>query len=334
VEFVPSGGVFQAGALIQVWITGAATDAYGNPLQNQNFQSSFTIQASLSAIHPTPVSYYPCQNCGANDQNTVIEILLNKAINPATFIPANFFVTAGSPSGSPVAGSISLLDNGRLMRFTPSAPLAANSYNYVHVSANLQDMSGLSYAGNTSYYVYAPTGTNLAAPSVTNVAPTNGATGIGVNALLAVTFSENVDSNTLDPSMVTLNSGAIPLSISYNSSTFLMTVTPQAPLPASSTVTLTLNGITDQEGNALSPTPYTLTFQTGAAPDYSGPVLTQTNLTNNQTEVPVNTSITLMFNKPINWGTVIYGNTVWLQDNTVGGTVSGAARRSAPTESS
>ena len=324
VTFVPAGGQFQAGALIQVWITSAATDSFGNPMSGNNFQSSFTIQADLSATHPTPVSYNPCYGCTV-DRNAVVEILLNKPINPTTFIPANFYVT--DSSSNPVTGSISLLDNGRLMRFQLPAggQFAAGSYYYVHASANLQDLNNLSYTGNTDYYFYTNTTSNAAAPSVTSAAPTNGATGIGVNALISLTFSGNVDGNTLDPSMVTLNGGAIPLSISYNSSTFTVTVTPQAPLPASANVTLTLNGITDPDGNALSPTPYTLTFQTAATPDYSGPSLIETNLTNNQTEVPVNTSITLIFSKPINWASVIYGNTIYLQDNTVGGIVPGAA---------
>jgi hypothetical protein len=160
---------------------------------------------------------------------------------------------------------------------------------------------------------------------VVAAAPTNGANGIGVNAVIGVTFSENVDGNTLDPSNVTLNGGAIPLSISYNSSKFSMTVTPQAPLPPSSAVTLTLNGVTDPDGNALSPTPYNVTFNTAAAPDYTAPVLTQSNVVYGQTGVAVTTSFSLIFNKPIDWRSVTYGSNVYLQDNTVGGVVPGAA---------
>jgi hypothetical protein len=124
VTFVPAGGAFQAGALIQVWVTSAATDTIGNPLYN--FQSSFTIQADLSATHPTPVGYSPCYGCTV-DRNAVVEILLNKPINPATFIPANFYVTDNA--NNPVAGTISLLDNGRLMRFQlpPGSQFAANT---------------------------------------------------------------------------------------------------------------------------------------------------------------------------------------------------------------
>ena len=74
--------------------------------------------------------------------------------------------------------------------------------------------------------------------------------------MVSVTFSENVDLNTLFTTNVTLNGGSIPLSIAYNSSNFTMTVTPQAPLPPNASVTLTINGVTDLDGDAFSPTPY------------------------------------------------------------------------------
>jgi hypothetical protein len=323
VTFVPGGGSFQAGALIQAWVTGAATDTSGNPLYS--FQSQFSIQADLSATPPTPVSYYPCQYCSSSDRNTVAEILFNKPIDSATLIPANFYVT--DSSSSPITGNLSLLDNGRLVRFRlPSgSQFAANSYYYVNITANLKDLNGLSYAGSANYWFQTGATSNLAAPSVAATAPTNGATAIGVNAVIGVTFSQNVDSNTLDPSAVKLNGGAVPLTIAYNSSTFSMTVTPQAPLPASSAVTLTLNGVTDPDGNALNPTPYGLTFSTAATPDYAAPVLSQANVTNGQTNVPVTSSFSLVFNKPIAWPSVIYGNTVYLQDYTAGPVVPGAA---------
>ncbi len=137
---------------------------------------------------------------------------------------------------------------------------------------------------------------------------------------MSVTFSENVDQNTLVAPNVALASGGtnIPLSIGYDANTFTMTVTPQSPLPPSAAVTLTLNGVTDNDGDALSPTPYTLTFNTGAAPDYTPPVFVTSNINNNQTNVPVTTSVSMTFNKPLDFRSVIYANTVYLQDVTLG----------------
>ena len=319
VTFTPPGGVFAAGAYIQVFFTSGATDAAGNPLYN--FQSSFRIAPSLAAVAPTILS---CAYCYSLDTTGVIEFLFSKPLNPATAIAANFFVKA-QDNTTLLPGTVSLLDGGRLLRFTPASPLPASACQaaWVYLTANLQDTTGLSFAGNnSSYYSYVCTSavSNSAPPSVSATAPTSGATGIGTNAVVSVTFSENVDQNTLDPSTVTLASGGnnIPLSIAYNAGNFTMTVTPQAPLPPSAAIALTLNGVTDSEGDALSPTPYTLNFNTGAAPDYNPPVFVTSNITYNQINVPVTTSISLTFNKPLDFRSAILGNTVVFQDATAG----------------
>ncbi|HTA45517.1 MAG TPA: Ig-like domain-containing protein [Bryobacteraceae bacterium] len=327
VTFTPTGGSFTAGALVQVFFTNGATDASGNALVN--FQSSFTIAPSLAGVNPTLISAQPCKYCGSADTTSAIDALFSKPLNPATVTGSNFFMSS-SYNGTPlIAGTISLLDGGRLARFKPSSALSASACYYVFLTTGIQDTTGLSFAGGSNsyqYYVCTGSTSNAAPPSVSATAPTNGATGIGTNALVSVTFSENVDQLTLDPSNVTLANGAnsIPLSIAYNSSTSTMTVTPQAPLPPSASVTLTLNGVSDIDGDALSPTPYTLSFNTGASPDYNAPVLLTSNITPNQTGVLATTSISLTFNKPIDMRSVVYGNTVVLQDLSVGGTVAAA----------
>ena len=327
VTFTPTGGAFAGGAIITVFFTSGATDPSGNPLVN--YQSSYTVAPGLTAVAPTILSYGPCQNCTSNDANAAFEILFSKPINPATAISSNFYVGTGFSPTPLVAGTISLLDGGRLLRFKPTSPLTPNSYYTVYATTNLQDTTGLSFTGgSTSYQFYVNTGTgaNSAAPSVTAAAPTSSATGIGTNAVISVTFSENVDRNTVDPSNVTLTGpgGSIPLSISYSPSTFVMTVTPQAPLPPNSSITLTLNGVTDYDGDTLNPTPYSLSFTTATTPDFNPPVFVTSNITSvngssNTTNVPVTTSVSVIFNKPLDWRSVIYGNSIEMLDSTVGG---------------
>jgi hypothetical protein len=327
--FVPTGGSFAGGAIIQVFFTSGATDVSGNPLVN--FQSSFTIAPDLTGVNPSISSRYPCYGCGA-DTTTVIENYFTKPMSLASATGSNFYVSASS-SGTPVvAGAITLLDGGHLLRFKPSSPLSPNTYYYVFATQNLQDTSLLSFTGgNNSAYLYYFSTTavaNSAPPSVSATAPTNGSTFIGTNAVVSVTFSENVDQYTLDPSTITLTGpgGNIPLSIGYNSSTFTMTVTPQSPLPPVASITLTMNGVTDVDGDALNPTPWNnLTFTTGPAPDFNPPVFVTSNISSNQTNVPVTTSVSMTFNKPLDARSVILSNTVYFQDVTLGYTIVPAA---------
>jgi hypothetical protein len=75
------------------------------------------------------------------------------------------------------------------------------------------------------------------------------------------------------------------------------------------------------DGDALNPTPYTLQFTTEAGPDFNPPSVIQQSIVNGQGNVPVTSSVTLTFNKPIDWRTVNYGigNSLIMNDNGTGG---------------
>lgn len=320
ITFTPTTN-FVAGSLIQVWFTSAAQDTSGNALYD--YFSSFQVAPDLSATPLTISSRNPCNGC-QNNYNGVVDVLFTKPVNPATVTSSSFFVSQGFSPGTPINGAISFLDSNRLIRFTPNAPgFPHDAYYTVYLTTAIQDTGGLSFAGSASsynFYNYAGQPADSTPPFVTALAPTNGATAIGTNALVSVTFSENVDSLTLDPANVTLTGpgGNIPLSLSYNSSSFTMTITPQAPLPASAIVALQLNGVTDFSGNPLSPTPYNSSFTTASTPDYAAPSVVLTSWQPNQTNVPLTASFSITFNKPIDLRSVVPNNSVYLQDATLG----------------
>jgi len=324
VTFTPATA-FAGGAIINVFFTSGAKDSYGNSLVN--FQSAFTIAPDLTSAAPTVLSYQPsryCNNC--LDPNGSFEILFSKPMNIATLTSANLYVSTSS-SGTPlVPANVTLLDGGRLVRLKPVSTLATSTYYYVFAKTAIQDTTGLSFAGGSDSYLYyaGTTGSSdAAAPTVTASAPTNGSTAIGTNAVVSVNFSENVDQLTLDPSNVTLTGpgGSIPISIGYSSSNGInvMSVTPQSPLPPNANVSLTINNVSDLAGNALNPSPFNdLTFTTGPGPDYNPPVVVSTNIQDGAVNVPVTTGFSLVFDKPIDFRSVILDSTIYLQDQTAG----------------
>jgi hypothetical protein len=317
ITFTPASS-FVPGSLIQIWFTSAATDGNGNALYDR--YASFTVAPDLSTTPLAISSRGPCFGCASN-YNTVVEVLFTKPVNPATVTSSSFFVRDSS-NINPVNGAISFFDNNRGIRFTPNAPLAQNAYFYVYLTNTIQDTDNLNFNGSSSsynYYAYTTTSVDTSAPFVTGIAPTNGAGNIGSNALVSVTFSENVDSLTLDPANVTLTGpgGSIPVSLSYNGSNFTMTITPQAPLPAG-VINLQLNGVNDYSGNPLNPTPNNSSFTVVNAPDYAPPSLVQTSWQNGQGNVPVTSSFSVIFSKPIDLRSVVPNSTVYLQDATAG----------------
>ncbi len=94
------------------------------------------------------------------------------------------------------------------------------------------------------------------APTVSSSTPADNSTGIAHNTTVTATFSEEVDSATIDTSSFSLSDaqGAIiPAAVSLNMTTDTATLTPNQPLSKATRYTATLStAITDVAGNALA----------------------------------------------------------------------------------
>ena len=75
---------------------------------------------------------------------------------------------------------------------------------------------------------------------------------------------------------------------------------PQAPLGAEALYTVTISGVTDQAGNAV--TPLVTSFETGAGPDITPPTVLQASPSG--TDVPVNSVVVVEFSEPIDPATL------------------------------
>ncbi|MGZ8943160.1 MAG: DUF4082 domain-containing protein [Methylobacter sp.] len=109
-------------------------------------------------------------------------------------------------------------------------------------------------------------------PIVNAVVPADGATDVNNGINVSVTFSEEMDSATINSSTIQLQdpaSNIIPISVNYNASTLTATLDPTLNLNPATTYTVLLpaGGVNDLAGNALDST-YTSSFTTAtiAAP--------------------------------------------------------------------
>jgi hypothetical protein len=187
----------------------------------------------------------------------------------------------------------------------------------IHISLLVLDTDGNPYSGPTaSYYFYlnsaATPDTN--APTVTAVAPAAGST-VGDNALINVTFSKGMDPVSINAATITVNSGVVPASFSFNNNTNVV-VTPLAPLPDNASLTLTLvggaAGIIDPSGNAL--TTQTVQFSTGNGPDITQPFVVSSTVSGGLT-VPSNAVFSVQFNKPMDTRNLLIPTNFYLYDN-------------------
>src|SRR3989442_1119612 len=108
-------------------------------------------------------------------------------------------------------------------------------------------------------------------PTVTSVAPANGATGVGTATSATATFSEGMNASTITTSTFVLrnpSNAVVASAVSYNASTSVATLMPTQPLAASTTYTATITGgaggVSDLAGNVLASS-YVWSFTTGAS---------------------------------------------------------------------
>lgn len=115
-----------------------------------------------------------------------------------------------------------------------------------------------------------PTSGDTLAPVVSTVSPVNGASNVLVNAVISVTFNEDLNPATVTASNFLINSGVITGTVSYSNKIAVFYPDP-GQLVKGTTYTVTLKtGITDIAGNALLD-PFSWSFTTENQGDVTPP---------------------------------------------------------------
>jgi len=137
-------------------------------------------------------------------------------------------------------------------------------------------------------------------------------TGWPTNVVVSATFSEEMDYDTIDETTFTLTgsvSGPIDATVSYNTTTNMAYLSPNADLSATEwhTVALSTSSITDIAGNLLSDAGGGIwVFQTGTDPDNDPPVV-DPDLTvplDGAIDIPLDTVVSATFDEDINPSTL------------------------------
>jgi len=118
----------------------------------------------------------------------------------------------------------------------------------------------------------------------------------------------------------------VPDSINFSSNNQNVQLVPHAPLPDATQMTLTISGVTDVAGNSVAT--QTTQFTTGTGPDVLTPIVVAENPYNQESNVPLNTTIQLRINEPVDPGTVTSSNFA-VTDTTASQTVAGTYSVSA-----
>ncbi|MDD0858467.1 Ig-like domain-containing protein [Arthrobacter alpinus] len=196
-----------------------------------------------------------------------------------------------------VPASVAYSTATRTATLTPTAALAADKTYTLSLTTAIKSVSGGPLAATAWTFITGPV------PTVTTTNPAAGATGVGLGTAttrtpLSATFSEAVTglptTAASTPNFtLKLGTATIGSKVSYNATTRVATLTPDAPLVSDRTYTLTLSSaVKDVAGNPLAAK--TWTFVTGPIP-----VVTARTPAANATRVSRTANITATFSEAV-----------------------------------
>jgi hypothetical protein len=292
---VPYGSLDYATTYI-LRVTQRTRDRAGNALASSAI-ISFTTVAAPDTTSPQVVSTTPTNNATGVAINSAVTAVFSEALDCTTVTASSFTVDGGAP----VAGGVNC--TGATVTFTPSSNLANDTSHTATLTTAITDVAGNPLASSYVWSFTTAAAPDTTPPTVSSVTPAANATGVATNSAVTAVFSEVVDCSTL-PSNFTLKEGASPVSGTVNCLYNTATFTPDANLTDGTTYTAELTtGVTDLAGNALGAN-FSWSFTTEAAPDTIAPTVISTTPADADTDIAVNTVISVRLSEPVDCATV------------------------------
>ena len=229
--------------------------------------------------------------------STVITATFSEAMNTATINSTTFNVTPG------VTGIITHDVSNTIFTFTPSSPLAVNTvYRLPHYWGSENTFGNFS---QQRIFVWsfrtAANGCNPP-PTVVSVTPANGAPGVCSLAVITATFSEAMNTSSINAGTFTVT--GVAGIITHDVTDTIFTFTPSSPLTINTAYTATLTtGVRDTFGNGLA-TDFIWSFRTAANGCNPPPTVVSVSPANAATGVCSLAVMTATFSEAMNPATI------------------------------
>jgi hypothetical protein len=249
-------------------ITTGTQDLAGTALAS-DYVWTFTTAAAIVVVPPTVIATIPLDLATNVPLNQIVNATFSKAMNPATISASTFTLTG--PGVTAVPGLVAYAAIGDTLTFTPTANLAPSTLLTATITTGVTDLAGTAMVSNYVWTFTTGTGVAAVAPELVSTAPANLATNVPLNQAINATFTEAMNPLTITNATYELTGpGAttVAATVAYDAINFIATLTPTAPLTASTSYTATVTtGATDLTGiplgNTGAPNPWT--FTTGTA---------------------------------------------------------------------
>jgi hypothetical protein len=265
------------------------------------YTSYFTTDSGADTTPATVSTISPANNQTGAPVNAQIVAVMSDAIDPTTV--TNSAITVTPSGGSAIAGTVTLASDGVTLTFVPSAALTNTKLYNVSVGGFNDVQSNPVTAFNSSF----TTGSGSYGSSsftLVSTSPVTGASNISVTSPVTFTMSNLINPASVNTERVGVcvdACGTRYVAGTYSVSGATVTFTPLTQYPASATMGMFVNGLTDEAGNTVYPK--FGTFTTASTVDQTPPTVTITP-SNGTTNVGLNTQIVLTFSKSINPTTI------------------------------
>ncbi len=255
------------------------------------------IPPTVSSMSPNEDTYNVATN--ARLTATFSEPMVTALINTD-----NFRLTDGNSS---VSGTVSFDATNNIAVFTPSNGFTPNQRYTATIITGIKDLSGNPITRDFAWCFTAGAAADNSAPSVTTRFPDNGTGGVAVNSKIIAAFNEEMNSFSLTPASFTLSGpgGAVSGTVAYIGKTAIFK--PSGNLTANTTYTASITGgATDLASIPASTTSWV--FTTGANADSAAPTVSAIAPADNQSNVPIGSTINVSFNEAMDPATMTTAN--------------------------
>lgn len=287
------------------------------------YQWSFTTGPVPDLTTPIVSFVDPIHNAVDISVNSAISASFSEPVDAMT-VTTDTFRLIDNSSGLPVVGAVT--SSGSTAIFIPLTLINYSTSFTATISTGVKDLAGNPLSSIFKWDFITGEAPDLTPPAVTSTAPARDTSGAAINSSVTARFNESLDPLTVSTATFSLKddlSGlAVDGSVTYNGTS--VTFSPFSSLESSTWYIATVKaGVRDVAGNLMS-ADYGWRFQTSDEPDFAAPVVLKTAPFDNETAVPINTSIVATFNEPMDSSTITSA-TFMLRDeflNQVKGTVS------------
>lgn len=260
---------------------------------------------------PTVTRSYPVPGAPGVPTGISLTATFNEAMDPITVNTTSFTLQAsGLPLGPVLPGTVTYV--GLIATFNPDIDLDADTEYTATITTDAKNLAGNALASNHVWTFTTEADLVDANPTVILTDPTDFEEDVALNRSVTVTFSEAMDSTTVNDATFTLDDGVASVQGVVTYVGLIAIFNPDIDLVAGTEYTATITSAAeDLAGNFLvdEQTPpvvndYVWTFTTGLTSDTIAPTVAPKSPLNGAVDVALNKSVSATFSEAMDPNTV------------------------------